>query len=317
MNIFKYWHCENVKVSLKGKTFYKKFYFGSNISLEHAKENCAKNIKEKTLTFENLFISKNRESNFKEYDSDVIEEVLLNVSNDSLNAFVTRNNYGCEVLCVDKMMILDIDNNTNFSYHSNLPKYTFLEKILSKCHVYTKKYLEKKSQIQQITQEIEFLAKKYNLTTEFEKHSVYQVSKILKNYPNINLRFYRTTNGWRLIETSAFHEPKSADVWNLMTKLCVDKTYMLFCLRQNCFRARLTPKPWRIGMQRLDIRYPPDTKDNEQKYLQWIGEYNKIKNNFSTIKFKFEMGSCVHNSNVDKIITFHDSYHNSTSTKLK
>ena len=110
---------------------------------------------------------------------------------------------------------------------------------------------------------------------------------------------------------------KIQEVWNLMNQLCVDKTYMLFCLRQNCFRARLTPKPWRIGIKRLDIQYPPKNNEENLKYLDWVNKYNDKKNNFSSTKLKFEIGSGIVNPDFIDIIKTHDNYHIGKSDKLK
>lgn len=60
-------------------------------------------------------------------------------------------------------------------------------------------------------------------------------------------RIYRTHSGWRAICTSRTFEP---DWWaeEVLRFVRCDPRYMKLCTEQKCFRARLTPKPWRISI---------------------------------------------------------------------
>ena len=59
-------------------------------------------------------------------------------------------------------------------------------------------------------------------------------------------RIYRTHSGYRLICTSRLID--HTEMWyalRLLRFLKADPRYIDLCEKQNCFRARLTPKPWR------------------------------------------------------------------------
>lgn len=58
-------------------------------------------------------------------------------------------------------------------------------------------------------------------------------------------RVYRTAGGLRYIEVSRPWLPYSQQVQRIMHLLYADPLYTLLCRRQETFRARLTPKPWR------------------------------------------------------------------------
>lgn len=58
-------------------------------------------------------------------------------------------------------------------------------------------------------------------------------------------RVYRTAGGLRYIEVSRPWRPESQQTQRLMSLLYADPLYMLLCRKQETFRARLTPKPWR------------------------------------------------------------------------
>lgn len=62
-----------------------------------------------------------------------------------------------------------------------------------------------------------------------------------------DFRVYRTAGGLRYIETSKKWHPSSPTTKVLMTNLYADPKYSLLCRRQETFRARLTPKPWRYS----------------------------------------------------------------------
>ena len=67
-------------------------------------------------------------------------------------------------------------------------------------------------------------------------------------------RLYRTAAGYRLLlpnisgvirRDSYIVEPRNFD-WGSWEHLPVDETYKRLCLQQRVWRARLTPKPWRV-----------------------------------------------------------------------
>lgn len=69
-------------------------------------------------------------------------------------------------------------------------------------------------------------------------------------HPRASLRLYRTPAGMRVIATDAPADPRGPVTAALFDALAVDRVYAAMCRNQNCFRARLTPKPWRVGIER-------------------------------------------------------------------
>ena len=64
------------------------------------------------------------------------------------------------------------------------------------------------------------------------------------------VRVYRTTRGWRLIAVADGLSPDSPRMAAFCERLRVDPLYREMCRKQGCWRARLTPKPYRLGMPR-------------------------------------------------------------------
>ena len=73
-------------------------------------------------------------------------------------------------------------------------------------------------------------------------------------------------------------QPDDADAALLFSALQADHLYTVMCKVQRCFRARLTPKPWRIGIDQR-IRPPVAAWSAEQanlpERLAWIAGYEQ------------------------------------------
>lgn len=65
---------------------------------------------------------------------------------------------------------------------------------------------------------------------------------------NLNFLVYLTAGGLRYIETTRPFDPTSKETKALLNQLYCDPLYVTLCSRQETFRARLTPKPWRSSL---------------------------------------------------------------------
>ena len=71
-------------------------------------------------------------------------------------------------------------------------------------------------------------------------------------------RVYETAAGLRYLITAPSLDPCSESCEKLMQRLGADPLYRVLCRAQACFRARLTPKPWRVpGSPRVRLYRPP------------------------------------------------------------
>ncbi|MET0263687.1 MAG: hypothetical protein ABW223_12360 [Rariglobus sp.] len=66
---------------------------------------------------------------------------------------------------------------------------------------------------------------------------------------DLQFRVYSTRAGLRYLCTSRLFDPLSADSQDILKRLKADKRYALLCRVQKCYRARLTPKPWRCYLK--------------------------------------------------------------------
>jgi hypothetical protein len=82
-----------------------------------------------------------------------------------------------------------------------------------------------------------------------------RIDAFLASRPDWRVRLYRTPAGLRLMAMHRAFDPREPEVREAFDALGVDPVFARMCFNQRCFRARLTPKPWRIGLQRLRPPY--------------------------------------------------------------
>lgn len=128
--------------------------------------------------------------------------------------------------------------------------------------------------------------------------------------PEWSFRVYRTPAGLRLLAMHRPFDPGEPAVAACFGALQADTIYALMCARQHCFRARVSPKPWRVGIsQHMRPRpgvwpvQPERMKDREQ----WIAEYEIASRGYAACRYERTVGSGVVDPIADDICKLHDS----------
>jgi hypothetical protein len=107
------------------------------------------------------------------------------------------------------------------------------------------------------------------------------------------LRVYRTPAGFRLLAMHRTFDPREPDVQACFDALGVDPTYARMCHNQRCFRARISPKPWRIGLSRLNApavaAWQPAHADLPERH-RWIARYDAAASGFASCRFVETLG---------------------------
>ncbi len=103
---------------------------------------------------------------------------------------------------------------------------------------------------------------------------------------------YRTPAGLRLLATHAPIDPRGEEATSFFQAVRADPVYRRMCQRQDCFRARLSPKPWRIGMSaRIGWGVWPVTTDQAStRRTAWIEVYEQRATNFAACSWLGEFG---------------------------
>jgi hypothetical protein len=120
-------------------------------------------------------------------------------------------------------------------------------------------------------------------------------------------RVYRTAAGVRLLAT---HEPFASNHAMCQTAFEVfeaDPLYRKLCATQKCFRARLTPKPWRCEVEKPRGRWPWANEKTEARFRKWEAQYNKAAARYATCKLMGQFGHAQFDPTLRELIELHDS----------
>lgn len=187
------------------------------------------------------------------YETPICEDIIKILDEKNI---ITRNRYGALVLNSRDHVFIDIDA---------LPLSVFDKfKITFFKH-------KKTSEKERIIKMIEETAK--------------------AEYDNLSFRIYETAKGIRLLVSGDKFLPSSTETKKLFRAFHADKLYGRLCSSQDCFRARLTPKPVRIDMKPCsNFNCPNASEADRVKMNNWVSEYDFKAQNYSTCRLLLQIG---------------------------
>jgi hypothetical protein len=213
--------------------------------------------------------------------SAIREEVIENLTdeNGDVTAAITQNAYGSLVLNASQVMFVDID----------FPFVTLADVGRS------------------------FLAKlfKGDRTPPEVKHEAAALERLKAFHDQHRawgLRVYRTAAGLRVLVTHALFQPNTKETRQLLTEFGSDPLYMRLCEQQECFRARLTPKPWRCGHYADSGRWPYLDESLRLSHDRWQAEYEQKQAGYATCRFVETLGRKEIHPKVQTLLTLHDRF---------
>ena len=203
------------------------------------------------------------------------EQILREFKNEAgeVMAVVTRNSYGCQVLNTARVIFVDID----------LPEPEppgFFQRLFGKTAA--------------------------PAAPEAANGAITRVEQWTRQHPEWGWRIYRTRAGLRLIATQTVLPADAAVVQEIFTALGADPLYQQLCKTQKCFRARLTPKPWRCGIRTKPARWPWLDAKAETRFKRWETQYQSFAAGWATCEFIRQIGNPAVHPEVQTIVQFHD-----------
>jgi hypothetical protein len=142
-----------------------------------------------------------------------------------------------------------------------------------------------------------------------ERVALERVRRFVRAREGWRLRVYRTPAGLRLMATHRRFAPRDPDVRACFDALGVDPLYARMCFRQDCFRARVGPKPWRMGMPRLRAPYSAAWRP-EHAVLParqaWIGEYEDRSRGYAACRYLETVGNGEEDLAIAEVCVLHD-----------
>jgi hypothetical protein len=121
-----------------------------------------------------------------------------------------------------------------------------------------------------------------------------RIERFSRRHPDWNLRAYETPAGYRLLAMHATFDPAGDEADHCFRELAGDPVYARMCRKQRCFRARVSPKPWRIGISaHLKPRTGVWPIDPEKLPLReaWVRDYAQRSTGHAACRFVARFGS--------------------------
>ncbi|MBK8974359.1 MAG: hypothetical protein IPM29_00375 [Planctomycetes bacterium] len=127
--------------------------------------------------------------------------------------------------------------------------------------------------------------------------------------PDWRVALYRTPAGFRAMALHRCFAPDDPETRSFFRALRTDPIYVRMCLRQQCFRARVSAKPWRIGID-APIRprrgvWPVDPSRLPERE-RWVAAYEQRASGFAACELVDELGSLTEDHKARAVREFHD-----------
>ncbi|MBI1891851.1 MAG: hypothetical protein HYS18_14485 [Burkholderiales bacterium] len=145
-----------------------------------------------------------------------------------------------------------------------------------------------------------------------------RIDRFLAKHPGWNLRLYKTPAGLRVAATHKLFSPSDPDVSEFFKALGTDPIYVSMCMNQQCFRARVSAKPWRIGIE-SHLRPRPGVWPVAPEHLpirtSWIDDYEKTASSYAACTFLETVGNGAVHLDVRPVLELHDELCAATSKR--
>ena len=300
------------------------------------------------------------------YEHDFPENELSNNSAAVTKLIVTRNSYGAQVANVDNIAIIDVDNDDllrhiypdDYDHHGFMPAFLVNQsnpaskiKIwffvvvfiliasviawlgLSWLWLLVVMFVATAYLWQQASARDKTRAQKYaDDAASLLPYMTDLIKKRIVNHPTECFRLYQTPAGFRIIATHDVVSPSDNVVEDWFAYFHADTNYVRLCQVQQCFRARITAKPWRMSEvenNKLAKDIPAkdfwfDFEDTEversieqrqdalKARKQWLADYDKYAKNYRACHYVESMaGKEVANNSkvqasIDDFVQWHD-----------
>ena len=208
-------------------------------------------------------------------DRPIREEILQELRDPAgdTEAFVTRNAYGAEVLNTARLMFADIDDPPSRASLAMAIKSLFGGKPAA---------------------------------TGDTPEIPAAITAFAESNASWCFRVYRTKAGWRVIVTHDLFDPAADRTVQILQAFGSDPKYVQLTMAQKCFRARLTPKPWRCRLRLPARDFPREDASAQREHDDWVKTYDAASTNYATCRFVTTLGRGRDCDAARRMIELHD-----------
>ncbi|PCJ33197.1 MAG: hypothetical protein COA90_00765 [Gammaproteobacteria bacterium] len=311
MIVPQYWSESKLKKIVNGKQFTLKRFGWSDVSELDAKVHADERLKEAEQNLDS-------DGDIRRIDHKVpyngaegipIREEIISRHQDNV---ITRNSYGALCINTPNVLFADVDIQYTPSYKIYLLAAVLLIAITSVVAFLLSSWT---AFILGALATLFFTASlasrlDRSIKDDPEDLALQTIKQVAQADPSLNLRVYRTPMGFRVLVMNSIFDPRQESTIELLNSFNSDRLYTQMCKNQNCFRARVSPKPWRINIDRL--KPTPGTWPIKYKHManrqQWVEHYNKASEAYSSYHFIMQLGSNTVVPETEYVRELHDSY---------
>ncbi len=188
----------------------------------------------------------------------ILEEVLAGEGSEGEQILVvTRNRYGADILNTDRVVIADIDL-AELQEPRRRRRWAFWRASTED---------DPAAEPAAVTERLDLLA------------------SWAAAHAGLGITAYRTASGLRVFVTGASDPAPSGDGLRILTELDADPVYRELCRAHATYRARLTPKPWRMtGMSAPSGRWPYAEGRPERRFQRWLASYREAAGSYAVCR---------------------------------
>ncbi|RAK65811.1 hypothetical protein [Hymenobacter edaphi] len=286
MLLYTYWAREVLQYAAPdGREYHLIAYAGSDDSPAAARQAAQKQLQQRRQRLEQGATLSRYPSGTAPLREPLVQRIDDGLGGPLLGA-VTRNRYGSRVLNAARVMFLDVDRADLWR---RLPRPASMSPVL--------RFFRRLFGIAAPPAPPALLPDEYLLE---------RLRAWLLQHPDWSFRLYRTRAGFRLLVTHAPLEPNGSLAQAVFRFLPVDPTYARLCQNQDCYRARLDPKPWRIGLARPAHPFPFDTPAQAAEQARWEETLAARRQQYSVCELVGSYGSGYVCAEARPILTLHD-----------
>ena len=269
MQVYKYWRrLDKLAKDSQGREWDLRAWGGSLSSEEEAERNAEAKLDRWIAKLARGDVLGDYEYQLREIREELVEEIHDPAGN--LIGAITRNRYGALVLNAASVLIADLD--------AEQPN--FITKLLG--------WFGRKPRDKESLQAA--------------------VRELVTAHPGFHAILYETHAGLRAFFTHADFDPTGDESHRILTTLGSDRLYQKLCTAQQCYRARLTPKPWRCSHARPPRNFPRTSDAQREAFELWLQQYDKQSTEFAVCRRIDEFGSGQMTAEAQTLLEIHDRF---------
>jgi hypothetical protein len=137
-----------------------------------------------------------------------------------------------------------------------------------------------------------------------------------ETHPDWRVAVYATPAGARLLPLHAPFDAGDDDAFAFMRFVEADALYARMCRVQRCFRARVSPKPWRAGVKehfRAGGTWPVRDPERLAARAAWVRRYEAAAKAFASCRYVEAIGAGRSDPRVEAVRRLHDDLCRATS----